>query len=103
MEPEQIIMILIFLNMVLKRTRKKRSRKLCVHPIFTFRIINGAFFTLFDEPEKDERSLIIFQCVYHLAANYTMVFKIRFKKRDTKHGAMSYCQGGTCSGTRVHV
>ena len=24
--------------------------------------------------------LIIFQCVYHLAANYTMLFKIRFKK-----------------------
>ena len=116
MKPEQIIMILVFLNKVLnplnaelnpichlltllgahpilhisrirvKRKRKKRNRKLCVHPIFTFRITNGAFFTLFDEPEKDERSLFIFQCVYNLAANYTKPSKIRFKKQIRNMG-----------------
>jgi hypothetical protein len=54
MEPEQIIVILIFLNMVLRKKERKGAGD-CVHPIFTFRITNGAFFTLFDEPGKDER------------------------------------------------
>ena len=104
MEPEQIIMILIFLNMVLRRKRKKRSRKLCVDPIFTFRITNGAFFTLFDEPGKDERSLLNYfsMCVSSCSKLHKAV-QDPFQKTGTKHGAMSYCHEGTCSGTKVHV
>ena len=49
-------MILIVLNMVLRRKSKKKCRKVCVHRIFAFIINNGAFFTLYDEPGKDERS-----------------------------------------------
>jgi hypothetical protein len=39
------------------RERKKRNRKLCVHPIFTFILTSGAFFTLFGESGKGEWSL----------------------------------------------
>jgi hypothetical protein len=35
MEPEQI-MILIFVNMLLRRKIKNKSRKLCVHPIYIY-------------------------------------------------------------------
>jgi hypothetical protein len=104
MELEQIIMTLIFLNMVLKRTRKKRRRKLYIYPIFTFRITNGAFFTLYDEPEKDERSLDnYFSMFISSCSKLHNAVQDLFQKTDTKHGVMSYCQGGTCSGTKVHV
>ena len=58
MESELVIMLLLFLNMVLMSQRKKRNGKLCVHPIFTFILINGTLFTLFDEPGKDEMSFL---------------------------------------------
>ena len=90
--------------MVRKRKRKKRSRKLCVHPIFTFIITNGAFFTLFDEPGKDVGSLFnyVSVCVSSCSKLHKAV-QGSFQNTDTKQGAMSYCQGGTFSGTKVHV
>ena len=74
------------------------------YPIFTFRITNGAFFTLFDEPEKHERSLFNYfsMCISSCSKLHNAV-QDPFQKMDTKHGAMSYCQGGTCRGTKVHV
>jgi hypothetical protein len=55
-EPEQVIRVIIFLNIVLKRKRKRRNRKLWVHPILTFRLTNRAFYTLFGEPGKEKMS-----------------------------------------------
>jgi hypothetical protein len=65
-----------------------------VFTLSIFIINNVAFFTLFDEPGKDERSLLNYfsMCISSCSKLHKAV-QDPFQKTGTKHGAISYCPG----------
>jgi hypothetical protein len=59
--------------LALQKRRKRRSRRVWVHPIFSARITHSSFYTLYIELREDDKVLITSECQLHHLMSCTIL------------------------------